>query len=376
MSISVTYALGETFAGSGIGRIAGHAAAGAYRASLLDRVVTWETGDPAVPAYRIVKPPLGSVWNLCPFPYPKDLAFDLFCERKLGSPDVFHGWRNMALRSIRRAKDRGAVTVIDGASTHPHVQKRLVEEEYRRFDVDRELMGRRHFERAVAELAECDYVFVPSDFVLDSFLEVGFDRDELVKIPFGVDIDQFTPPDDLARSGREFQTVFVGQISLRKGIQYLLPAWQQANVEGQLLLAGQVTDTAKEFVEPYRDDPSIRFLGWVDDMPRLFRDASVFAFPSVEEGSALVSYEAMASGLPAIVTPNVGSLVEDGEHGVVVKPRDVDAVADAIERLAGDPDERARMGRAARETVEAYTWERYGDRVTDTYRRIAPGDEG
>jgi len=101
-----------------------------------------------------------------------------------------------------------------------------------------------------------------------------------------------------------------------------------------------------------------------------YQKASVFAFPSVEEGSALVSYEAMASGLPSIVTPNVGSLVEDGEHGTVVDPRDVDAVATALERFAADPQQRAAMGRAARGKVADYTWEAYGDQVAATYRNL------
>jgi glycosyltransferase involved in cell wall biosynthesis len=105
-------------------------------------------------------------------------------------------------------------------------------------------------------------------------------------------------------------------------------------------------------------------------MPDLYRRASVFAFPSIEEGSALVSYEAMASGLPSVVTPNVGSLVEDDKHGIIVEPRDVDAIVEALERLASNPDVRRRMSTNARETVEAYTWERYGDRVTKAYRKL------
>jgi glycosyltransferase involved in cell wall biosynthesis len=226
------------------------------------------------------------------------------------------------------------------------------------------------FQRAITEIQECDAVFVPSSFVADTFRKRGYSDDDLFVIPFGVNTAEFTPPDDIARPDGEFTALFVGTVSLRKGIQYLLPAWQAANLDGTLVIAGEVTDAAAPIVSEYRDESSIRFAGWINDMPATYRNANAFVFPSIEEGSALVSYEAMASALPSIVTPNVGSLVEDDKHGIVVPPRDVEAVTEALERLASDPDIRRRMGARARETVEEYTWERYGEKVAGAYQEL------
>lgn len=371
---SVVYAFGGTLGGGGIGRIAGHAVSGATRAGQLSQCVTMVNDLDPVPNERIKTVPLGKIVSQIPNYYVKDTLFDRLCDRYVDDPDLFHGWNNMCLRSLRTANESGAVTVVERASTHPAVQRELVEIELEQFGVDETIYGDRQFQRGVAELAESDVVFVPSEFVYESFLERGFHDSDLRLIPFGVDPETFTPPSDFARENREFMALFVGQISLRKGIQYLLPAWERADVDGTLAFAGEVTDDAKHVVEEYRDSESIEFLGWVDDMAALYKRASIFAFPSIEEGSALVSYEAMASGLPSVVTPNVGSLVEDDRHGIVVEPRDVDAVADGLERLASDPSLRRRMGRAARETVVDYTWERYSDTVAETYREILLGE--
>lgn len=372
--ISVAYAFGGTLGGSGIGRIAGQAVAGTARAAYLDQCVTLSDELDSVSSNRITTVPLGQIIGRIPNYFLKDISFDYISSRYIDNPDVFHGWNNMCLKSLRTAKASGAVTVVERASTHPAVQRELVETEFKQFGIEESIYNERQFQRGITELAESDVVFVPSEFVYESFLEQGFDDSDLRLIPFGVDTEMFTPPSDLARKNRDFTVLFVGQISLRKGIQYLLPAWERADVDGTLMLAGTITDRTEEIVEKYHDSESVKFLGWVDDMADLYRRASVFAFPSIEEGSALVSYEAMASGLPSVVTPNVGSLVKDDQHGIVAEPRDVDAIVDSLEKLASHPELRRRMGRAARETVVDYTWERYGDTVAETYQEILSTD--
>lgn len=375
MNGRIAYSFGGELCGSGIGRIAGHAVRGADRESLLSQVITLRTADISNINAPVNAVPFGGLVSRSPLYYPKNYLYDLAASRYVSDLDLFHGWNDMCLRSLRRAKQKGAITVVERASTHPETRRDLVNAEREAYaDGSSPLaergFGSRSYQRAVTEVEECDAVFVPSSFVADTFRERGYEDDDLFVIPFGVDTTEFTPPDDPARTSGEFTALFVGTISLRKGIQYLLPAWQSSDVEGTLVLAGEITDAATPVVAEYRDDSSIQFAGWIDDMSTTYRDANVFVFPSIEEGSALVSYEAMASALPSIVTPNAGSLVEDGEHGVIVPPRDVKSIINSLEKLASDPDMRRRMGFRARETVENYTWERYGNRVTSAYNEL------
>jgi glycosyltransferase involved in cell wall biosynthesis len=94
-----------------------------------------------------------------------------------------------------------------------------------------------------------------------------------------------------------------------------------------------------------------------------FEWADVFLLPSVCEGSATVSYEALAYGLPVICTPNTGSVVRDGVDGFIIPMRDVDAIQDRLERLASDIDLRVYMSAKARERAEEFTLAAYGRRL-------------
>jgi glycosyltransferase involved in cell wall biosynthesis len=87
----------------------------------------------------------------------------------------------------------------------------------------------------------------------------------------------------------------------------------------------------------------------------------VLAFPSLHEGSALVTYEALACGLPVITTPNAGSVVRDGREGLLVPIRDVGALARALQRLRDDASLCEAMRHAARARAEAHTWAASGD---------------
>ncbi len=118
---------------------------------------------------------------------------------------------------------------------------------------------------------------------------------------------------------------------------------------------------------PSDPGPLTGYLGEVDhlgrvghaEMPAKMAAADVFVFPSLFEGSAVVTYEALACGLPSIVTPSAGSVVRDGEDGLIVPPRDVPALAAAMVRLGTDADLRSRMALSARTRAEAFDWPRY-----------------
>jgi alpha-maltose-1-phosphate synthase len=106
------------------------------------------------------------------------------------------------------------------------------------------------------------------------------------------------------------------------------------------------------------------------EMPALFRAADAFVFPSLHEGSAMAVNEALASGLPTIVTANSGSIVRDGVEGFLVPIRDIDALASRIACLADDPTLRLKMGRAARTRAEAHDFTAYQTEFSALIDRI------
>ena len=102
--------------------------------------------------------------------------------------------------------------------------------------------------------------------------------------------------------------------------------------------------------------------------------ADVFVFPSLFEGSAVVTYEAMACGLPCIVTAEAGSVVRHGRDGLIVPARDIEALADAMERLGTDASVRAACAVSARTQAQAHDWLRYHDAVIGAVRCVTGRD--
>jgi glycosyltransferase involved in cell wall biosynthesis len=164
--------------------------------------------------------------------------------------------------------------------------------------------------------------------------------------------------------------LFVGQITQRKGISYLIDAFRKLGIpRSELILVGQVCGSSRAWTgtQGVRHIPHVpRSL-----LPQLYATASVFVLPSIIEGFGLTALEAMACGLPVILSDHTfgTDLIEDGIDGYVVPIRDSDAIADRLRLLHNRPALAKRMGAAARRKAEQFSWTRYGDRIIEV---IAP----
>ncbi len=213
-------------------------------------------------------------------------------------------------------------------------------------------------ERRLRDIALADMILVPSEHIASELTRHGTPRDRIRVIPYAADTRRFQPePEKRHESTCTF--LFTGGITQRKGIKYLLDAWRRIRRPGWRLqlLGGMPSETGP--LEPYRDE--VEWLGRVGhaEVPARMAAADVFVFPSLFEGSAVVTYEALACGLPSIVTPSAGSVVRDGIEGRIVPPADIDALAESMETLGNDPELRAEMSRRARERALAFDWPRY-----------------
>ncbi len=366
--MEVVYTVSAKFGGSGIGFTAYHFVRVLHQKGYLKQAIVGYEGPHDLPPERIRSFPwMRGVARLArDYSFIRDVIFDVVAARFIPPADIFHGWSHQCLRSLARAKALGAITFLERPNSHDVYQDRLLQEEYARWGYSPPRQLRRWgIRRGVAEYERADYITVPSTFAYESMVAEGIPKEKLFLIPYGVDVHRFmpgTPPKEV------FRLLFVGQVSLRKGVPYLLQAWQRLRLpRAELWLAGRVTPDVRHVVAQYRDDPTIRFLGHVRDLPPVYQQASAFVLPSIEEGSALVTYEAMASGLPLIVTPHTGAVAHEGQEALYVPIRDVEALAQAILQLYEDPEMRERMGKAARERALEYTWEKAGERLIRAY---------
>ena len=187
-------------------------------------------------------------------------------------------------------------------------------------------------------------------------------------IPYGVDLDRFTPASRDGRGAGAHVTIgAASRLSPEKGFEHLLRAVAMLRDRGTALdvvLAGDGPSRAglARLAEELGLRERVEFLGEVahDDVPGVLQRLDIFAMPSTWEGFGVSALEASAMELPAVASDihGIPDVVLDGETGLLVPPADVGALADAIARLAGDAALRRAMGAAGRAYVErAYRWQ-------------------
>ena len=374
--MKVIYSVATKFGGSGIGTTAYNAAFGVYKSGILEKVYCSSRSLREIPEGLIYSTDVSFFESLRFLPsayqwFLKDVSHDFLVSRNLakidfGAGDIFHVWNGHGLYSLRKAKKKGARIVVERASTHPLTFERIMNGEYRKRGMRFSQMLPPNRERLLEEFKEADFITVPSDFSYRSMIENGIDEKKLIKIPFGTDISRFRPAKSDDQS--TFNVLFVGQVGFRKGVIYLLEAWKKLHLkDATLTIVGQADFEIKKFLIPYKNDPSIKFIGYSDTLP-IYQSSHVFAFPSLEEGSALVTYEALACGLPLITTIESGSIVEEGKEGFIVPSCDVDSLSERIKYLYENRSVGCEMGARARDKVENYTWENYGENLVKFYK--------
>jgi glycosyltransferase involved in cell wall biosynthesis len=206
-----------------------------------------------------------------------------------------------------------------------------------------------------------DWFVCPSTAVRDDLCDHwGVSAARTTVVPYGVDPKWL----ELAPRPTPGRVLFVGTAGLWKGIHYLATASELLAGAGdswEFRVAGHVAPRIAARPECRR----LTFLGRVprDQIHREYEQADVLVLPSLAEGSAESTYEALAAGVPVVTTRASGSVVRDGVEGLIVPERDAAALAAAIEEIVGDRARRADMARAARQRAQEFTWARYGERL-------------
>jgi glycosyltransferase involved in cell wall biosynthesis len=197
-------------------------------------------------------------------------------------------------------------------------------------------------------------------------------------LPNFIDLADFDAmPDRTQRTG-PVEVLFVGWIVEGKGICELLEAARRVP-DARFTLIGPVQQDFLERIQPQLDAlvPRVQLLPVRPrlELIELYAKSDLFVLPTWREGFPNVVLEAMAAGLPIVAT-RVGAIpdaVEDGVEGVLIAPRDADALAAAITGLVCDAELRRRMGARARSRVEAdFSREAVLERLTALYEELVP----
>jgi glycosyltransferase involved in cell wall biosynthesis len=225
--------------------------------------------------------------------------------------------------------------------------------------------------------SDADVVLCSSRSTMDRCVEAGFEPARLRHVPLGVapsDVSSGAAAAVCRRLGLERPFVlWVGTVEPRKNLATLVAAVARlpaGSADLVLVGPGGWHVDLEELVAPVRD--RVRLLGAVDDaeLAALNAAATVAALPSHAEGFGLTALEAMVQGTPVVVSSGSASEEVVGDAGIVVPATDVDAWAEALEALLGDPERRSRVGFAGRARAGTFTWERCAVATLDAYRSV------
>jgi len=372
------YSIFARIGGSGLDTDAFETLRASYRGGFLGKAIAYDNRQKEIPARLIHSLRWHPVRLISFFDRPyyygaKKKYLDWIASRHLatGRYDLFHSWSGDCLRSLQVAKQRRIPSIVEIPTWHRdggkvNVNRPEIAESASNTSGFRNwkaglLLERKRF---VEEYGLADLLLVLSETAANTFRARGFPEEKLFYLPRGVDVERFKPGQ---RPGK-FRAVFSGALIKRKGIHHVLEAWHRLNLpHAELWLVGSVHDEAKPFLKQFWRD-NIRVVGFVRDPETYLNQSTVHVFPSQWEGSAKVTYEAAACALPQVTTREAGDVVRDGVEGIIVRPRDVDAIAAALEHLHRHPEIVEQMGSAARRrVVENFTWDHFRTRLLDAY---------
>ena len=296
---------------------------------------------PPIDVHRlpIARPWLYEAWNRLGWPR---------VESVTGPVDVCHS--TIAIPAATAAPD--VVTVHDVAFVH-------TPERFTRHGV-------RVMRAGLERCRSAELVLCPSDVTRADLVELGFAADRIRVVPWGVTAVP-TGAVDVERVRTAYAlperfVLFVGTIEPRKNLARLIEAVDRLDEPIDLVVAG---------VQGWGDpQPGVHTLGFVpgNDLPALYAAATVFAYPSLEEGFGLPVAEAMAQGAAVVTSRGTATEEVAGGAAVLVDPTDVDSIAGGLAEALSDP---AAFADAARARAAALSWDVAVDATIAAYREVA-----
>ncbi len=295
-----------------------------------------------------------------------DRYFDQQVSKKIKNLNIqfFIGYETSCLRSFSICKAKGVRCILDLAGLHWSFQDKYDQNNYSNniflnklnLDLNNNITNIKN-----KELGLADIIIVPSALSKDLLINNGISAEKLRLVPYGVDINFYNFL-NRSKTINKIKILYVGGLNVNKGIFYLLKAFEDLDPDKfELILVGNCTFNINNILEKNKNN--IRFLGFKnkDELKEIYQSSDIFILPSLIDSFGLVVLEAMASGLPVIVTENVGAkdIVIDGYNGFIIKAKDEEAIKEKIMYFYNHRERIKEMGLNARETAEKYTWENY-----------------
>lgn len=290
-----------------------------------------------------------------------DWAFETWAIHNLKGIDCIHVLQDYENKVIRVANKKNIKIVYEQITAY--YMERFFDDK----NIGEDLKQREN-------LQIVDYILTASDFVKKSILGIEENKNvehKITVIPYGANTQQFSYKIRQYKSGEILRLLVVASISKRKGIDFLLDAMEKVkNQPVNLSVIGVPVGGEQELVNRMHNMNNVEYVGRVphEQIHNYFEHNDVFVLPSLAEGSSLSVYEALASGMPCVVTKNTGSVITDGIDGIIIEVENVDSIVAAIEKFVQNPELVYEMSCKTQNTMDEYTWEKYEKKIACFYK--------
>ena len=299
-----------------------------------------------------------------------------FCQlvtaRGFDSADAVYTFDRAGLEVLRAAKERGIRTVMEQTVAPLAIDRKWAEEEINRYPGwckptrfgDNFL---RFIDREQAEWELADLILCGSEFVRQAIRDCCGPVERCAVVSYGVDA-RFQVPERTPHNG-PLRVLTIGEVGLRKGAPYVLAIAEKMRGGAEFRMVGDInlSRTGSEYL---RREVDLVASVPRSEIPSHYAWADVFLLPSLCEGSATVTYEALSAGLPVICTANTGSVVRDGVDGYIVNARDVNGAVEILETIAADRDRLAELSINAVKGAQDFSITSYQQRHVNALRGL------
>lgn len=296
-------------------------------------------------------------------------------EKLVGKIDIIHAWPLGALETLEAANRLGIPTALERCNAHTGFAMEVVQKECDRLGIVLPPDHEHAFDAEKLRKEESEYrlatrVLCPSDFVVKTFLDKGYPREQLARHTYGYDEKVFYPSNEPRDPKRGLTMISVGVCAVRKGLHYALEAWLRspASKSGTFLIAGEFLPDYQKKLAPMLAHPSVKVLGHRNDVPELMRKSDILVLPSIEEGFGLVIAEAMGSGCVPLASEACTEICSHMKTGLMHRVGDVEALTQHITMLHEDRALLERLRTGSLEAAPGVTWGAAGRVLLDAYR--------
>lgn len=280
--------------------------------------------------------------------------------------DYFILWSdtpNFLTKEIKK-RYKKSIIIIERHSAHIIEQNKLLKNEFKKNSLAFSI-NKKDIDNELINYKLCNFISVPSNFVLQTFIKNNIRQEKLFVNPLGCDMEIFKK---VNKNDKKFRIISCGLASIQKGTPYLIQAVKNlsSKIDIELWHLGKVSIELKNIVNDTPDN--IIFKGGIskNKLYQYYSQGSIFVLPSIQDGFGMVILEAMSCGLPVICSKNTGIiniLSEDYKEGIIVKPANIKSLEKAILHLHNNPGTLRKMSLDAKKRANnLFSWDDYGIR--------------